>query len=100
MADSGLKVLVYGAGGVVLGAFGTILVQRLLPEPKPGDGFTVRWLDKDGNEKRVDFGDNERTALERAVSLASQYSGVEIIEIRQGRVARVQAAGQTQREVL
>lgn len=93
-------VLIYGFSGAVLGALGTLVIQRLLPEPKPGDGFTVRWLDATGTEKRVDFGNDEKTALERAVSLAVQYPGVEVIEIRQGLVARIQRAGQAPKEVM
>lgn len=93
------SVIAVGVLGAAAGSLGTIIVQRLLPEPKSGDGWNVRWLDKDGTEKRLSFGEDEKGALERAIALAAQYPGVEIVEIRQGLIKKVQQAGQPPKEV-
>lgn len=87
------STLIIGGLGTIVGAAGTLILQRILPEPKPGDGFTVRWLDNAGSEKRLDFGKDEKMALEKAVELAAKYAGVEVIEIRQGLVVGIQRAG-------
>lgn len=99
MDKSGVPWPVFAMAGAALGTVGVIVIQRILPEPKPGDGFSVRWLDATGVERRLDFGENEKSALERAIKLASQFEGVEVIEIRQGRVVNIQKAGQAPREV-
>jgi len=92
--------VVMGAGAAILGAAGTILVQRLWPGPQPGDGWTVRWLREDGSESRVDFGNDEKGAVERAVQMTQRgMRDVEVIEIRSGRVIAVQRAGEGVRDV-
>lgn len=85
----------------VAGAIGTILIQRILPEPKAGDGWSVRWLDKDGIERRLDFGDDEKTALQRAIELAKERQiVVDVIEIRLGKVVKTQRSGEPLKEIV
>ena len=100
IGDSVPQLLMYSAIGAAAGAIGTLAIQRLLPAPVPGDGFSVRWYDPQWGEKRLDFGEDEKSALQRAITLGQQkVTGVEVIEIRAGRVVRVQPAGQPVKEV-
>lgn len=99
IGDSVPSILIFGTLGAAAGAIGTLAIQRLLPEAKPGDGFSVRWLDKDGIERRADYGADEKEALARAIELAKLHPGVEVIEIRQGVVRRVSRAGAKPQEV-
>lgn len=100
IGDSVPGILLFGTLGAAAGAIGTLAIQRLLPEAKPGDGFTVRWLDKDGIERRAEYGQDEKGALEKAIDLGRQYPGVEVIEIRQGIVRKVSRAGARPQEVV
>lgn len=94
-------MLLYALGGAAIGTLGTIVIQRLLPPPAAGDGFSVRWLDPMAGEKRIDFGEDEKSALERAIGMVQvgKYAAVEVIEIRSGRVVRIQQAGKPVQEV-
>lgn len=92
MANGVPILLLTALGAAAAGAIGTLAVQRLLPEPRPGDGFTVRWLADDGTEKRLEYGQDEKGALERALELKPKYPDVAVIEVRQGIVIRVTRA--------
>jgi hypothetical protein len=94
-----LEIAALGLGGAVLGALGTVIVSRLIPESKPGDGYSARWISGEGIERRIDFGEDEKAALQKAIDMASTFPGVEVIEIRQGRVRAIQRAGTPLQEV-
>lgn len=96
---SSLEYVLYGLGGAILGAIGTVVVTRLVPESKPGDGFSTRWISGEGIERRIDFGENEKAALEKAIGMADTFPGVEVIEIRQGRVRMIRRAGAPSKEI-
>ena len=93
------EVLLLGAAGAIAGTLGTILITRLLPAPSPGDGWTVRTILPDGSEKRVDFGEDEKAALQEAITLAPTAPSVAVIEIRNGRIVSIQPAGQAEKAV-
>lgn len=96
-----LTVAVAGLIGAAAGAVGTLFIEYLIPKAQPGDGFSVRWLDPKGGSGTTNFGEDEKQALERAIALSSRgMLDVEVVEIRQGRVARAQRAGQSERKVL
>jgi hypothetical protein len=96
---SPLAFVLYGLGGAILGAIGTVVVTRLIPESKPGDGYSTRWISGEGIERRIDFGEDEKAALQKAIDMTSTFPGVEVIEIRQGRVKAIQRAGSPLQEV-
>lgn len=94
-----LEVIALGAAGAAAGALGTIFISRLLPAPRPGDGWSVRTIEADGSEKRIDFGENQAAALQEAISLAPTVPTVSVIEIRNGSIVSIQPAGQPEKQV-
>jgi hypothetical protein len=91
---------ILGFGGAIVGTLGTLIVQRLLPAPIAGDGFSVRWIDPLAGEKRADFGEHEAEALQAAIDLAEGgRKSVQVVELRAGRIVNIQKAGQLPKEI-
>jgi hypothetical protein len=71
------------------GAIGTLLIERLLPAPAPGDGYSVRWLVNSPSPNVVDFGLDRDAAENFARSLRDTYPDVSIVEISAGRIMKI-----------